>query len=279
MLGESAVWLPGRNAVAWVDIPGGLVHVTEAASGRTQSVDLGEPVGAVVAGPGDTLVAGGTRGLWQIGGGEAPRFLGAPPGHSAATHRFNDATTDPIGRLIIGTLALAPNQGQPSGRLYVFCSSDGWRCLLDGFRTINGLAFSPDGRTLYVADSHPDVQGVWTTDYDVVTGAIGSRHMFADFNRLAGRPDGAAMDSQGGYWVAATDAGRIYRFAANGILTDTVHLPVTWPTRPCFGGGVLRDLYVTTRRGPGGLTSGPLDGALLRVGAAWTGAVIPHWRG
>jgi sugar lactone lactonase YvrE len=44
------------------------------------------------------------------------------------------------------------------------------KMLLDGFITPNGMAFSPDGRTMYLSDSHPSVQTIWAFDYDTETG-------------------------------------------------------------------------------------------------------------
>ncbi len=119
----------------------------------------------------------------------------------------------------------------------------------------NGLAWSPDARTLYWADTKaPSHRHAGFRSGD---GSISRRRMFMQFPLKAadqaladygGRPDGAAVDSQGGYWVAMFEGARLLRLAPDGTLLREVVLPVRCPTMPCFGGPDLKTLYVTTAR-------------------------------
>jgi sugar lactone lactonase YvrE len=63
-----------------------------------------------------------------------------------------------------------------------------------------------------------------------------------------GRPDGAAVDVEGHYWVAMFEGGRLLRLSPSGEVVAEFPLPARCPTMPCFGGPDGRTLYVTTAR-------------------------------
>jgi sugar lactone lactonase YvrE len=138
----------------------------------------------------------------------------------------------------------------------------------------NGLAFSPDGRTMYLSDSHPTVQAVWAFDYDTASGIPGNRRLFVDMKPLPGRPDGAAMDTDGCYWICGNDAGLVHRFTPDGRLDRSLEVPVKKPAMCAFGGAGLDTLFVTSIR-PGGidLSDQPLAGGVfaLRPGSGIAG--------
>jgi sugar lactone lactonase YvrE len=82
-----------------------------------------------------------------------------------------------------------------------------------------------------------------------------------------GRPDGAAVDAEGGYWVAMYEGARVLRLRADGAVTDEIALPVRCPTMPCFGGADLKTLYITTarhQRPADELAREPLAGCVLQ---------------
>jgi sugar lactone lactonase YvrE len=139
----------------------------------------------------------------------------------------------------------------------------------------NGLAFSPDGRTLYWSDTQ--AHRIMAFDFDAQHGSLSGRRTFAQFSLKAsdqdlatygGRPDGAAVDVQGAYWVAMFEGQRVLRFAADGRLLQEIALPVRCPTMPCFGGPDLRTLFVTTaraKRPDDELARQPLAGCVLSI--------------
>jgi sugar lactone lactonase YvrE len=108
----------------------------------------------------------------------------------------------------------------------------------------NSLAFSPNGATMYWADTLQDM--VWTHDYDAESGTPGSPRPFVDFTELPGRPDGACVDAAACLWVACVGGGALARFDPNGALDRLVELPVDKPTMPAFGGPRLETLFVTS---------------------------------
>ncbi len=121
-----------------------------------------------------------------------------------------------------------------------------------GVSTSNGLAWSPDGRTMYWADTHRGL--VQAFDFAPDSGELSRRRDFARFpldkagDDYIGKPDGAAMDSEGCYWVAMFDGQRLLRLSPEGQILRQVLLPVRCPTMPAFGGDGLKTLYITTAR-------------------------------
>ena len=129
----------------------------------------------------------------------------------------------------------------------------------------NGLAFSPDGKTLYLSDSHPDVQKIWAFDYDTDTGTPHNRRLFVDMSEHPGRPDGAAVDAEGCYWICGNDAGLIHRFTPQGKLDRSLTVPVKKPAMCAFGGADLDTLFVTSIRPAGDLADQPLAGGVFAL--------------
>jgi L-arabinonolactonase len=265
VFGESAVWSPAEQGVWWVDMHGhALIFSGVDGASRywkapgphlpwVRAVVLREAGGLVVALSDTLAILDTVSGIFT----PLPIAFDMPPGHV-----FNDATVDPQGRLIIGTML--PGRGNDGrARFYRIEPDLSATILLDGFNTTNGLAFSPDGRTLYFSDSHADVRRVWTMDYDPVSGAAGPPRAFIDFAGLPGKPDGAAVDHEGGYWLAGMASPYLHRFSPAGKLLTSIILPVDTPTRPVFGGADFQTLYVTT----GGLRHGEVDDG-------WKGSVL-----
>jgi L-arabinonolactonase len=142
--------------------------------------------------------------------------------------------------------------------------------LESGLVVQNGLAWSPDGRRMYLSDSHPSVNRVWSFDYDRDSGLPGNRRLFVDMSKHGGRPDGAAVDADGCYWICANDAGTVLRFTPEGKLDRRLPVPTAKPTMCAFGGPKLDTLFVTSirPRDPELLKQQPLGGALF---ALWPG--------
>jgi sugar lactone lactonase YvrE len=158
----------------------------------------------------------------------------------------------------------------------LYCWSDGeLRKQADGITVSNGLAFSPDARTMYWSDTKAHT--VYAFDFDRDNGTLSAHRVFAQFaiksahqdlSTYGGRPDGAAVDAEGGYWVAMFEGARVLRFAPDGAQTHEVRLPVRCPTMPCFGGADLKTLYITTareKRPADELAREPLAGCVLQM--------------
>ncbi|MGF6200217.1 SMP-30/gluconolactonase/LRE family protein [Pseudomonas laurylsulfatiphila] len=252
-VGESPVWVPEESALYWVDIPAGGLQRWRADTGQVDTWKTPEMLACIARHADGGWVAGMESGFFRL----HPRNDGsldseplAHVDHARADMRLNDGRCDRQGRFWAGSMVLNMGANAANGRLYRY--SAGQRGPLDsrlsGFIVPNGLGFSPDGRTMYLSDSHPQIQQIWAFDYDIETGTPSNRRVFVDMNRHEGRPDGAAVDADGCYWICANDAGLIHRFTPDGRLDRSLAVPVKKPTMCAFGGPRLDTLFVTSIR-------------------------------
>ena len=269
-VGESPVWHAGEQALYWTDIPARKLWRWTAATALVQSWDTPEMLACMAPGPdAGSWIAGMETGVFVLkpqAGEKADGQRIATVVHARDGMRFNDGRCDRQGRFLAGTMLMDMAAGARVGCVYSYQKNSGLVQLLDGFITPNGMAFSPDGRTMYLSDSHPSVQLIWAYDYDTRTGTPSNRRVFADMNGLPGRPDGAAVDEDGCYWICGNDAGLIHRFTPQGRLDRSLAVPVKKPAMCAFGGAGLDTLFVTSIR-PGGtdLSDQPLAGGLFAL--------------
>lgn len=271
-LGECPLWSAGEQALYFVDITGRAIHRYRPSDDSHIVLPVAEDVGCIGLWPGGGFIAGMRTGVFRLAAdGTTVARLAANP-EDPATSRFNDGRTDPRGRFLLGTID-EPKAGG-AARLYRY-DRRGLVALLDGLLTSNGLAFSPDGGTLYHSDTPRFV--VRRYPYDLATGTAGAGEDFVRFDPEEtgpGRPDGAAVDVEGCYWTALYEGGRIERRGPDGALLRAIAVPARCPTMVAFGGRDLRTLYVTTaRRGRPAdeLAALPLSGALLALDAGVAG--------
>jgi len=118
--------------------------------------------------------------------------------------------------------------------------------MIPGVMISNGLAWSPDARTMYHSDT--PARTVWAWDFDAATGAIANRRVFARFDGDKDRPDGAAVDREGCYWSAFYGAGKVVRLSPAGERLAEYPLAAMAPTMCAFGGPDLKTLFVTSAR-------------------------------
>lgn len=272
-VGESPVWHAGEQALYWVDIPARMLNRWTLATQKLTTWQTPEMLGCVAATPAGRWVAGMESGLFELSP-QADGQLGftrlAEVDHAAPGMRFNDGRCDRQGRFLAGTMLMNMASSQGEGCVYSYQININGAAqlvkLLDGFKTPNGMAFSPDGRTMYLSDSHPSVQLIWAFDYDLESGTPTKRRVFVDMNLLPGRPDGAAVDADGCYWICGNDAGLVHRFTPEGKLDRSLALPVKKPAMCAFGGPNLDTLFVTSIR-PGGvdLSDQPLAGGVFAL--------------
>lgn len=252
LLGESPFWHPDEGALVWCDIPGKALHRWHAATGDHQSWSFDTEPGCCAPIPGGAWLVAFRDGLFRFDpvSGERQR-LAAPP-YDPASERFNDGRADPQGRFWAGSMS--EERGVAKAALYRW-GPDGLKRMAGDISTSNGLAFSPDGRTLYWSDTPS--HRVMAYDFDPALGTLGAARVFARFEPkqpgqglagYGGRPDGAAVDVEGAYWCAMYEGQRLVRLAADGQVLQSIELPVRCPTMPCFGGPDLRTLFVTSSR-------------------------------
>ncbi|WP_237380047.1 SMP-30/gluconolactonase/LRE family protein [Cupriavidus sp. SW-Y-13] len=280
-VGESPVWHAGDAALYWTDIPNRTLWRFDPSSGQTHQWAVPEMAGCMaMTADGGWLLAMET-GLFRIGKLTAGQPVSAiervaTVQHSHGGMRFNDGRCDRQGRFWAGTMVMDMSLAATDGKLYRFDACTG---ALDVVReemiTPNGLAFSPDGRTMYVSDSHPARQAVWAYDFDTDTGTPSNGRLFIDMNKYPGRPDGAAVDEDGCYWICGNDAGQVHRFTPDGRLDRSVAVPFAKPAMCAFGGAGLDTLYVTSIRTD---DTDPLSGAVVALRPGVRGLAEPVLR-
>ena len=264
LLGESPLWDAQAQALYWVDTSGRQVHRWWPAGDDTvRSWSTPQDVGSIaLAGPGRLLLAltDGFSTLNLAGGGLTAL---ATVQHPRPPMRLNDGRCDREGRFVCGSMVL--QRHDPEGSLYRREHDGRVTTLIDGGIAVsNAICFSPDGRTMYFADSLAGVIRAW--DY-AVDGSLSNARLFADTRALGSGPDGATVDAEGGVWVALVLAARLACFAPDGRLLRSLDLPVPYPTCPAFGGPSLETLFITSIRDSGNVlrSTDPAAGALVEL--------------
>jgi sugar lactone lactonase YvrE len=271
-IGESPVFTEG-GALYWLDIQERQLHRWVA--GQHDTMALPCTVGAIAPAEAGLIAAGG-KGFGLIAAGDsATTFQPLADVLPADVQiRMNDGALDRQGRFWAGSMSHSVEPSRPEGQLFRF---DGQADLapLPPLLVQNGLAFSPDGRTMYLSDSHKDIATVWRFDYDRQSGTPTNRAVFCSSADLGGRPDGAAMDTDGCYWIAASDGGRIVRLTPEGRIDAVVEVPTRNPTNICFGGPDLRTIFVTSL-----ISSQPdqFSGGVFALESPWQGLPETPWR-
>ncbi|MFX4222935.1 MAG: SMP-30/gluconolactonase/LRE family protein [Thalassobaculum sp.] len=262
-LGEGIVWDAAIGRLWWVDIAAPALHRFDPLTGEDETWTMPSAIGCVAprhAGGAIVCLEEGWCAFDPASGTVDVLSAGAPRGTGM---RFNDGSVDPSGRFWAGTMPKAGPAdaagGEPARGDLFRLDSDGVSSLvLDGLYIQNGLAFSPDGSVMYLSDSHPAVRTIWAFDYALDTGTPSNRRLFFDTRQVDGRPDGAAMDADGCYWMAGVDGWQVVRITPTGKVDRIVPVPVQKPTCLAFGGPRLETLYLTSM-GPGLIAPGSED--------------------
>lgn len=269
-VGESPLWSVAEQALYWVDIEGRRLHRYDWVTGVAGAWTMPERLACIGLHVGGGLIAGMETGVFRLQPSQSGTVdacavtLIHPIRFARDGMRFNDGRCDRAGRFWVSSMVRDMSLAAADGALYR-CDEHGLsEPLVTGLLTGNGLAFSPDNTTLYLSDSHPNSQQIWTFDLDAA-GALSQRRLFVDMRDFPGRPDGAAMDVDGGYWICANDAGLVHRFLPDGRLDRSITVPVSKPSMCAFGGPDMAHLFITsiTPAGPVDGFDGALDGAVF----------------
>lgn len=272
LLGEGPVWRPEAGDLFWVDIEGQqLWRWCDGAGARARP--LIAPAGALVRGPGGTLVAPMARGFASLDPGTgAARALGDPCVVPAGTV-MNDGKCDRRGRLIAGAKHLAESEAVATAHTL---TGGIVRPFYSGVTVWNGPAFAPEGTRIYFADS--PTKRILTAAYDPESGEMGAAETFTVLDADEGYPDGMTVDAEGCLWNARFEGWSVARYAPDGRRLATLALPVPRPTSLTFGGPGLDTLFVTSARtglDAAALQAAPLSGALFAARVPVRGLVEP----
>ncbi len=277
VLGEGPFWDSDRNRVLWVDINAGEVHAGRVEARRVIPewvLTFPETVGAVVASRGGELLVAGARRLYWVSpdGTVTP---GMQVIADATASRLNDGGCDPAGRFLVGSLALDARTNQ---EVLVRIENGGHlRVIDDDLGLSNGLAFTPDGGSLYSVDTAAAT--VFIRAYDAGTGAVGPRRAFL---QLDSKPDGLCVDEQENLWIAMWGASQVRCYSAAGEQMAVVDVDAPNTTSVAFVGADLDTLLITTaseQLSEAQSARYPDSGRLFLADVGVRGSPVPRWAG
>jgi sugar lactone lactonase YvrE len=245
-VGESPVWVPEENALYWVDIPTGGLQCWSAQTGHVHAWKTPQMLACIARHPDGGWVAGMESGFFHLHAHADGSLDSAPLAHvdhPRPDMRLNDGRCDRQGRFWAGSMVLDMGANAAVGTLYRYGA--GQQGPLQA--QLNGLIV-PNGR------------------------------VFIDMNQYAGRPDGAAVDAEGCYWICGNDAGLVHRFTPDGRLDRSLAVPVKKPSMCAFGGSRLDTLFVTSIRPGDDHDEHSLAGGVFALDPGVKGLPEPHFK-
>jgi sugar lactone lactonase YvrE len=280
-LGESPFWHPAEGKLYWVDIPGRQIRRIDPASGKVDSWPMPTEPGCIAPVRGGGLMIALRDGVYRAGNWGGALALVARFSYDPKTTRFNDGKADPAGRFWAGTM-YEPRDARKAELYSIDLRGHDGEPVVElkagNAITANGLAWSPDAATVYWTDTPHHVIHAWHWDAD--SNAMHGHRVFKQFPPkppgwkagdpgYGGRPDGAAVDTQGNYWCAMFEGARLLKIAPSGDILADIEVPVLCPTMPCFGGDDLKTLFVTSgrhNRSAQELQARPQSGCVIATG-------------
>lgn len=244
--GECPVWHAAQRALYWVDTRRpALLRLDQ--YGAVRSWPMPRPIGSIGMRREGGLVAAFQDGFCTI---SLPDGVVTPvidPEPHRPLNRMNDGRCDRRGRFWCGSRdsdVSGTRAQDPTGSIYRLDGDFNCARVDSDFIIPNGMAFSPDDRTMLLADSGKEI--LYAYDFDLDAGAISNRRPFFSTLDMEGRVDGATYDADGYYWFALINGWSIVRLDPKGRVDRVIRLPVRRPSMCCFGGDNLDVLYVTT---------------------------------
>ncbi len=266
---EAPLWHPEEQRLYWTDIPTGRLFYYDWATGASEQIYSGEPVGGLTLQADGSLLLFKARGAiarWQAG----VETVLLPELPAERDSRFNDAIADPQGRVFAGTMPTP----ERLGRLYRFDPDGSYTVVLEGLQVSNGLGFRGDRRCLYHTDSPR--REIYRFDYDEASGTLRQQQVLITTPPVAGVPDGLTVDAEGYLWSARWDGGHLFRYAPTGEEVLRIPLPARKVSSVTFGGPDYTDIFITTAGGDNRAVEGEGAGQVFHLNLGLAG--VPEFR-
>jgi sugar lactone lactonase YvrE len=262
-LGECPRWDDLEQKLYWVDINAFQLHRFDPATGRDDCLQFDEEIGCFSLRQSGGFVLAMRSGFYTVNGWNTERTFITDPEVGLEKNRFNDGRADASGRMFAGSVYPPKDYGGAS--IYSLEPGGDVKKSVGDLYTANGIAFSPNMKTFYYADTPS--HAIQHCDYDVETGVVSNCRLFHKFPLGLGRPDGAAVDSEGCYWAALYEGARVVRLSPSGEILEEISVPAKCPTMPAFGGADMKTLFITSvgNRPDAELEEYPDSGAIFKV--------------
>ena len=278
LLGESPLWDPEEQMLYWVDIEKPALHRFNPQTQQHQMWSMPTEIGCIGLHHAGGLIAAMRHGFARIALPSGEVTMMNTILSDADGVMFNDGKCDRAGRFWAGTKDLL--EQSDIGALYRFDVTGKSTEITKGFAVSNGFAWSPDNSTMYVCNSPARI--IYQYDFDIDTGTLSHKRIFATLSEESGYPDGVTVDSEGGVWNAHWDGGCLTRYLPNGKIDGVIKMPARRPTSCCFGGKNLTTLYVTsasTRLSEDELKQDPKAGCIFSLDVGIKGLLEPKFLG
>jgi sugar lactone lactonase YvrE len=272
-LGEGPCWSPLDGRLYWFDIKGKRLAWYAPKTDERGAFDL--PMRASAAAPRSQggLVMATEKGL-AICDPDAGTLEMIRPYELEAGFRTNDGKIDMEGNFWWSTMD--DNHGERTGAIYRTRPNFETERMLTGIHIPNTISFSPNGKTLYVADSR--LQTIFAHEAADLSKAV----MFAQTAGAPASPDGSAVDAKGYVWNAQWGGWRIVRYSPKGEIDKIIPMPVQQPSSCAFGGEDMTTLFVTSAWDELPLATRaqqPLAGNLFAIETGVKGLALPLFAG
>ena len=281
LLGECPVWDVKENVLYWIDIDGHKINCYDPSSCNNETRKLPFKAGSLAIRKQGGLLLAMSNGFYNYDfKNEILESRECDPEPERKDNRLNDGRCDPGGRFWVGSMNdLRRIKGQYEGNLY--CYHPDGECVYQNLPVgvANGLAFSPDERYMFFADTMRET--VWRFDYDKDQGEIWNQQVFLNLKNLSGKPDGACVDADGCYWLAHIYGWKVARYTPKGKLDREIQLPFPKPSMCAFGGSKLDTLYITSISNKHDKSNGEnkYSGGLFAVNPGVSGIPEPNFLG
>jgi len=278
-LGETPIWVPQEKSLYWVDIGRHMIFRMDVKTKEYESFKPDMPVrGLCRRSSGDwLLITDAGLAFWDPSSNMCEFFV--DPYADQPDLQFNDGVIDRQGRLLVGSYNSA-RLDAPDGSLYRLDTDHTLHKLDKNLVLSNGIALSPNGKTVYVAEMFANK--ITAYDYEIESGTARNRRVFVAIPEDAGKPDGLTVDSQGFVWAAHWGGWRVTRYDPAGKLEREIRVPTELVTCIGFGGENLNELYITTawyNLSDQQRKDQPLAGDLFRIQTDITGITEPVFSG
>lgn len=244
-LGESPVWDSVRGCLWWIDGVAGEIRC-QTPEGDAPAIAIGEHIGSIALAEEGGLVVALEHRVILLDPETGARSTVIALDDADPNMRLNDGKLDRQGRFVIAGMGRG---GDPLGALHQVDGENRVREIARGLRIGNGVCFSPDGGTLYYADT--PARKVWACDYDPTCGETGVPFLHIDTAPYGSGVDGATVDAEGNLWVALIRSSHIACFDPHGRLVQKIPSPTDLPSSLAFGGPDMSTLFVTSIRDSG----------------------------
>lgn len=263
-VGEGPLWDPRDGLLYWVDITPGRLYSWHPRRGVRTVLEAGQSLGSVTMRAGGGLILALRDGLHVLAQDGTTEVL-VPIDADSPGLSLNDSGCDRVGRLWVGSVD--DDESPDSGCLYRVTADLDVARAVESTTLANGIGWSPDDRTMYLADSTTFT--VFAFEYEPRTGSACRRREFVRTPPADGLPDGLAVDEEGFVWVAYWGGWCVRRYSPDGKLDRVVEVPVAQVSSCTFGGEHLDELYITTAahglREEADRSAQPAAGSLFRV--------------